>query len=646
MRGGFVVDGDEGPTSSSRGGSPDPKRVNYKSHIHNDAKGWTLDESNVFVTNRDDDKNNSSSDDGGGFIVNETSTLSISRHQQSNGSSEQLHEDEVLARALQEVEDEDAVHLGESDAGGYTDVIAYSDGTHGRASSRDNSSVSRTHEESDAILAARLQAKEQDQVDRGENGLYTIDLSGDAEVEEEQTREPVVLEDSSASPNDDDSDVAETRPCGKRKRGGVPQKHTPENDATPTEDSADDVEWEDGDDGVGANLGACHSSPQIASTLTTAKVQAEAAEESDEDIDWEDGDVQKDKQGEKESLALHKHKRETSVVLDDDEKERSRVSSRRSSLSDTDGEIEGDTTNDFIVSPVKDANIAALRHAQETAANLTNWAGRAVRRAIAAHMEESGAAGGDAGASTVAAASLSTASLPPAPDSKVSMYDSTDVDGSGGIEDEVKKREVSSKEVIEVESAGYYAGRKNGSSEAVQDEVVRTAVSQPPMHSATTSFSDVHTPAVQTAALPMMDTSLEALQQEDHQMRDELNRQQRDMDTVTDEMKEEIMQLLQLFGIPYLEAPAEAEAQACTLEALGLVDGVVVSSTRMLVRYAYHSTNFNFSCFVCFHFSLSRYRPKTVTHLYLGGRKFIKISLTIRSTLRLILQAMLKGISA
>ena len=45
--------------------------MNYKSHTHNDAKGWTLD---VFVTNRDDDENNPSSDDGGGFIVNETPT--------------------------------------------------------------------------------------------------------------------------------------------------------------------------------------------------------------------------------------------------------------------------------------------------------------------------------------------------------------------------------------------------------------------------------------------------------------------------------------------------------------------------------------------------------------------------------------------
>jgi ribose 5-phosphate isomerase RpiB len=34
------------------------------------------------------------------------------------------------------------------------------------------------------------------------------------------------------------------------------------------------------------------------------------------------------------------------------------------------------------------------------------------------------------------------------------------------------------------------------------------------------------------------------------------------MDTVTDEMREEVIQMLQLFGIPYVEAPAEAEAQA------------------------------------------------------------------------------------
>ena len=46
-------------------------------------------------------------------------------------------------------------------------------------------------------------------------------------------------------------------------------------------------------------------------------------------------------------------------------------------------------------------------------------------------------------------------------------------------------------------------------------------------------------------------------------------------DTPTDVMYSECQQLLQLFGIPYLIAPAEAEAQAAWLDANGLADGVV-----------------------------------------------------------------------
>ena len=75
--------------------------------------------------------------------------------------------------------------------------------------------------------------------------------------------------------------------------------------------------------------------------------------------------------------------------------------------------------------------------------------------------------------------------------------------------------------------------------------------------------------------LDIIDTSYGGLCEEDELLREDANRRERDMDTVTDEMKEEVILLLQLFGVPYMEAPSEAEAQCVALEGLGLVDGVV-----------------------------------------------------------------------
>jgi hypothetical protein len=51
----------------------------------------------------------------------------------------------------------------------------------------------------------------------------------------------------------------------------------------------------------------------------------------------------------------------------------------------------------------------------------------------------------------------------------------------------------------------------------------------------------------------------------------------------TNEMYAECQELLQLFGLPYIIAPTEAEAQCAWLDAAGLVDGVVTDDNDVFL---------------------------------------------------------------
>lgn len=119
-------------------------------------------------------------------------------------------------------------------------------------------------------------------------------------------------------------------------------------------------------------------------------------------------------------------------------------------------------------------------------------------------------------------------------------------------------------------------------------------------------------------------------EQELKQLRNQQQKDRRDADEVTQIMINECQQLLQLFGLPYITAPMEAEAQCAELVTLGLVDGIVTddSDTFLFGGTRVYKNMFNQSKYVeCyltsdFEKEYSLHRRKLISFAHLLGSDY------------------------
>ncbi|KAL9458460.1 hypothetical protein AB3S75_007342 [Citrus x aurantiifolia] len=96
---------------------------------------------------------------------------------------------------------------------------------------------------------------------------------------------------------------------------------------------------------------------------------------------------------------------------------------------------------------------------------------------------------------------------------------------------------------------------------------------------ATKAIENVHAEATEK----ILDEEMQILDHEYMYLGDEQKKLERNAESVSSEMFAECQELLQMFGLPYIIAPMEAEAQCAYMELANLVDGVVTDDSDVFL---------------------------------------------------------------
>lgn len=118
---------------------------------------------------------------------------------------------------------------------------------------------------------------------------------------------------------------------------------------------------------------------------------------------------------------------------------------------------------------------------------------------------------------------------------------------------------------------------------AIQDNVEPTKLSETPdlIVESEKQIQLVKTPnpPKQTLTTEQLTSMVEDMQNEEQDLMQEKGRLDRIGRNITEQMTKEAQELLQIFGIPYIVAPMEAEAQCAFLESVNLTDGTITDDS-------------------------------------------------------------------